>query len=187
MLKSCRFFCGALPSHTWQSIDPVVTKRRSKLPQSMTVTFDMCPRKCRVILPALRSNSFTAPPALPLTWKKLCFPVRGSAGKRGRGNLIPFRAESTFLKESTVLGVGMVNLIPFRAESSFLKESTVLGVGMVSPKWRFRVDWKCGELWLCRVFGVRGFVYVPARARSLPHYPLVWTPLCEAADKLNIH
>lgn len=52
---------------TWQSIDPVVTNRRSKLPQSMTVTLDMCPRKCRVILPALRSKSFTAPPALPLT------------------------------------------------------------------------------------------------------------------------
>lgn len=48
-------------------MDPVVTKRRSKLPQSTTVTFDMCPRKCRVIFPALRSNSFTAPPALPLT------------------------------------------------------------------------------------------------------------------------
>ena len=41
---------------------------------------------------------------------------------------------------------------------------------------------KCGGLWLCRILGVRRFVCVPARARSLPHTPLVCLSLCEAVD-----
>lgn len=71
----------------WQSIEPVVTNRRSKLPQSMTVTLDMCPRKCRVIFPALRSKSLTAPPALPLTRK----PSVGSKRRLSMAELFPVR------------------------------------------------------------------------------------------------